>query len=182
MDKLRLLITEECNRNCEGCCNKDFDLKALPELTLDENDTLKSFNKIMLTGGEPMLNPLFIAETVGNIRFWAPFADIYVYTAKVDNLKDTVLVLGHLDGLTLTLHEQKDIEPFMKLNDFLNKTNLMTGIFKSLRLNIFKGVELPKMWNNEYCDYILWDIKDNIEWIKDCPLPEGEVFMRLEGI
>lgn len=30
MSKLRLLLWEECNRTCAGCCNKDWNLSELP--------------------------------------------------------------------------------------------------------------------------------------------------------
>jgi hypothetical protein len=43
---------------------------------------------------------------------------------------------------------------------------------KSLRLNVFKGVSLAEL--NLSC----WKVKPNIKWIKNCPLPEDEVFMR----
>ena len=47
---------------------------------------------------------------------------------------------------------------------------------KSLRLNIFKGIDYSSI------DTSLWDIKDNIEWIKNCPLPKNEVFQKLTMI
>ena len=49
-DKLRLLLLDDCNRNCPGCCNRDWDLQALP---LCQDYT--PYRLIMLTGGEPML-------------------------------------------------------------------------------------------------------------------------------
>jgi hypothetical protein len=38
-------------------------------------------------------------------------------------------------------------------------------------LNIFKGIETPKVEG--------WKIKNNIVWIKNCPLPEDEIFGKL---
>ena len=29
-EKLRLLLFEECDRDCPGCCNRDWDLRSLP--------------------------------------------------------------------------------------------------------------------------------------------------------
>ena len=44
----------------------------------------------------------------------------------------------------------------------------------SMRLNIFKGVEVGKL-------ELDWIVKDNIVWIKDCPLPEGETLMKYKA-
>ncbi|MBU1087771.1 MAG: hypothetical protein KKD05_09695, partial [Candidatus Omnitrophica bacterium] len=57
MKKLRLLLFTECNRNCNGCCNNDWDLKSL----LNEH-LFKEYSEILLTGGEPMLHPELILE------------------------------------------------------------------------------------------------------------------------
>jgi hypothetical protein len=43
-----------------------------------------------------------------------------------------------------------------------------------MRLNVFKGVDLTGV------DVTHWKVRTDIEWVKDCPLPEGEVFMRLK--
>ena len=51
-------------------------------------------------------------------------------------------------------------------------TESFSYVKKSLRLKVFKGVDVSGI------DLSLWDVKDNIEWIKDCPLPEDEVLMR----
>ena len=48
---------------------------------------------------------------------------------------------------------------------------------RSLRLNIFKNVKLPNNLDLRY-----WNTKLNMEWIKDCPLPKNETFMRTEKI
>lgn len=46
MKKLRLLLHEECNRNCKGCCNKDWDLNAL-----EIEDDFTDYDEILITGG-----------------------------------------------------------------------------------------------------------------------------------
>jgi len=155
---LRLLLFEECNRNCSGCCNKDWDLSALPR-----EANFSRYDLIMLTGGEPMLYPLIVLEAIVEIRKQSS-APIIVYTAKVDDVDNTLRVLKYSDGMTVTLHDQNDVSYF----DILN-SNLGTNE-KSLRLNIFKGID--------HDDYPLWKVKDNIEWIKNCPLPKNEVFRR----
>jgi molybdenum cofactor biosynthesis enzyme MoaA len=168
MKKLRLLLTEECNRRCKGCCNKDFDLKALPVCT-----DYSGYDIVMLTGGEPMLDPLFVHNTAEAIRKQNKKCKIYLYTAKCDNESSFLTLLySALDGVTLTLHTPKDLEAFKNINHSIQvfKHNFRR---KSLRLNVFKGISLAGL------DVSNWIVKKNITWIKNCPLPEDEVFMRI---
>lgn len=162
--KLRLLMFADCNRTCAGCCNKDFDLRALPVC-----DTFKDYECIILTGGEPMLKPQLIKETVEKIR-QETNAPIYVYTAWSKDPIMLLWLLNFVDGITLTLHTRKDIEPFLWLNSILT-AQFVKG--KSLRLNVFSGIDLKD------ADLSKWVVKKDIKWIKNCPLPKDEVFMRL---
>ena len=158
---LRLLLFEDCNRNCEGCCNKQWDLSKLPVV----ND-FTLYDTIMLTGGEPMLRPKYVVDIVDLIRIENPDAKIILYTAKTDNPWALLDILDMIDGLTITLHNQDDVLPWIYF-DAIART-----VGKSLRLNVFNSIVVPDNIED-------WQIKDNIEWIEDCPLPDDEVFMRL---
>ena len=163
MRKLRLLITEECERSCPGCCNKDWDLDGLPIV-----DDFTGYDEILLTGGEPMLVTDKVTDLIDEIRQQTDAASIYMYTADVRCPRTLRLLLEvYLDGVTVTLHEQEDVAPFLR---FAEVVEGIEEVGKSLRLNVFKGIKLeyPKGWI----------VKDNITWIKDCPLPEGETFGR----
>ena len=163
MKKLRLLLFDTCNRSCAGCCNKGYDLEGLPVL-----QDFSSWDEVYLTGGEPMLNPALVFETI--CRFHAT-ARHYLYTAKVGDLPAVLSLLTFLAGLTLTLHDQGDVAPFLVLNERLLRS---LNPRWSLRLNVFRGVTIP-----EGTDLSLWQVKPDMVWVKDCPIPEGEVFMRL---
>ena len=63
MRKLRLLFTKDCNRNCPGCCNKDWDLDSLPVCT-----DFTPYDLVMITGGEPMLYPERLLHLIRRIR------------------------------------------------------------------------------------------------------------------
>lgn len=163
MKKLRLLLFENCNRSCAGCCNKQFDLANLPVCK-----DFSGYDEIMLTGGEPMLNPKLVIDTIMNIRYqrYPNSPRIYVYTAKVDDLFMARRVFSLADGMTVSLHEQADVDPFLEFAGFVS------SIERANRLNIFDGIEIglyPKGWK----------VKKNIVWIENCPLPQDEVFMRL---
>lgn len=164
MKKLRLLVTERCSRNCHNCCNKNWDLSKLPV-----EEDFSQYDMIMLTGGEPMLDVKILIDVIVHIKYETD-APIYVYTAMVNDTKSALRVLDWADGMTVTLHDQTDVEPFLIFHYAINAEGMKD---KSLRLNIFRGVNI----NIE--SLTLWQIKNNIEWIEDCPLPKDEVFKRL---
>ena len=68
MKKLRLLLTENCNRECKGCCNTDWDIKNLPEISADEIIN-ENFDLIMITGGEPLLYPHKLYQLLFKLGF-----------------------------------------------------------------------------------------------------------------
>lgn len=155
---LRLLLWSACDRTCPGCCNKDWDLDALPVVTERE---IVFADMIILTGGEPMLSPGRVLSYVYYLRRVIPYQiPIILYTAKPADLPEMDL---WLDGFTVTLHEQADVEPFLAV------AGKLTG---SLRVNVFKGVDAQHIPPQ-------WQVKREIEWIKDCPLPTGELFRRI---
>ncbi len=63
MKKLRLIITEKCNRKCSGCCNNDWNIDKLPVIT-----DFSKYNEIIITGGEPMLYSHLIKHLCQIIR------------------------------------------------------------------------------------------------------------------
>ena len=58
--KLRLLVTEECNRHCPGCCNNNWDLKSLSVCK-----SYRDYEQILITGGEPLLDMFRLGKEVG---------------------------------------------------------------------------------------------------------------------
>lgn len=160
--KLRLLLFQECNRQCDGCCNKDWDLDSLPVCR-----DFTGYDKIMLTGGEPMLKPNMIKQVVDQIRS-VNKCPIILYTAKTNNVISLIEILQIVDGLTITLHNQYDVNSFDYF-DFIRRECKIKG--KSLRINIFDGIKISNISPE-------WIVKDKIKWIKNSSLPEDEVFMR----
>ena len=167
MKKLRLLLFEKCNRRCKGCCNNEWDLEALPICY-----NYSGYDEIMLTGGEPMLRPDLVRQVVREIREQSN-AKIYLYTAKVDDLKASLDIIKRIDGMTVTLHEQADLASWIRFSLVL-KSQVRFSTAKSLRLNVFRGV------NTRDVPIKGWIVQDNMEWVADCPLPDDEVFMRLK--
>jgi pyruvate-formate lyase-activating enzyme len=163
---LRLLLFEECDRACEGCCNKDWDMQAVPVA-----ESYEDYELIMLTGGEPMIKPALIHWTIAEIRRQNHAVGIVLYTANTTS-KAWKRMIPYLDGITMTIHEQSDVQNFMfwlGQNDFPS--------WMTLRLNVFKGIE----FDAGIMDFLekSWQVKKDIEWIKDCPVPSNEDFRRL---
>ncbi len=159
------MLFEQCNRFCEGCCNKDWDFNVVPVCT-----DFTGFDMVMLTGGEPMLNPPLIVSVCESIREQTN-AEIILYTAKPKRSLDLVAMLNWVDGITLTLHEQYDVRAFNAFNSYVQMLPNVTS--KQLHLNIFENVDASKVNING------WQVKHGMQWIKNCPLPEDEILMRL---
>ena len=118
MKKLRLLVTQECNRTCDGCCNKQFNLNNLPTIT--NPDHYNQYDIIMITGGEPMLFSNKIYHFIKTLKTQLKYkGKIILYTAKIDNLLAMSKLLLYLDGITITLHNQYDVRDFLSLDSFL---------------------------------------------------------------
>ena len=169
MKTARIIITYECPRSCKGCCNKQDQFKHIQSFGALEH--VREFDQVILTGGEPLLDPKRLIELISLIKHLNPTVEIIVYSALYrDNLAALLTVLYLVDGLTLTIHETKDIIDFVRLDDILGVVNMPK---KKLRLNIFKQALICKLVSPR------WDIKDNIEWIDNCPLPENETLFKL---
>lgn len=160
--KLRLLVTERCERNCRGCCNQDWDLSRLQV----ESD-YSGYDEVSLTGGEPLLEVERVEAVIRLIRESSQ-AKVWMYSAKLDNPELLCRVFKLLDGLTLTLHDQEDVARFSTVDSALREVTDYRE--RSKRLNVFKGLyDLPTCSRD-------WIVKGEIEWIQNCPLPKGEVF------
>jgi hypothetical protein len=161
----RLLVTNECMKNCAGCCNKD---RSTPPIIKRWD-----YDMYLLTGGEPMLFPwkvkILIDILYQNARaIRKPLTKIIVCTALTKGLHD---IADRCDGVTLTIHDGHDRDNFVKWQ--ANHTHWLNGYKGSLRLNVFKGF-LPPLIHGAF------HVKPDIEWIPNRPVPRGEDFVRLE--
>lgn len=176
--KLRLLVTTKCPNKCPMCCNNSWDFSSLP--VVDRWD----YEEIMITGGEPLIHTNKIAELIRSIRVisevYTDIPKVYVYTsiAAWDRVR---AILAYADGVVLTPHSQSDIDKFVELNNMMQEVKETKSDFikgKSLRLNLFADM---KLLLPEHIDLSLWNIKE-MEWVKDCPVPQGEDFRRIKEL
>lgn len=172
--KLRLLLTTRCPNKCPMCCNNSWDFSRLP--VVERWD----YEQIMFTGGEPLLYLDKLCGLADSIRAitsaMGTEPKLYVYTALCDWMKLN-RVIDHVDGIVLAPHSKESAEAFKKFNELVNASTVLVNNpleGKSLRLNLFPDIK-------EYLkdeDLSGWQVKD-MQWIKDCPVPEGEDFRRV---
>lgn len=116
-----------------------------------------------------MLKPDLIIETCRRIREQNTSAPIFLYTAWIT--RELTRVLPYLQGITITFHAQSDVGRFLRMKPLLERYPLL-----SRRLNIFDGI------NTEDIDLRKWEVRRGLKWIKNCPLPEGEVFKKIRSL
>ena len=175
--KLRLLLTTKCPNKCPMCCNNSWDFSKLPVVER------WNYEQIMFTGGEPLLYPSNVDRLANSIKDivsvqYGYTPKIYVYTAVCDSMY-LYIGLKSVDGVVLTPHNERDVNRFLAFNEsLLNNPYYKDYTEKSLRLNLFKDI---KKMIPEGTDLSLWQVKD-MEWVKDCPVPEGEDFRRISSL
>ena len=157
--KARLLFTNNCNRDCKGCCNKNWTGEPAKLITFDQ---LLTYDSIYITGGEPMLYVNELIELI--VKLKSHSKKVYLYTALPHPYQSFMDVLRMVDGLTLTLHTTADYKLFKAYG--LDKLPYND---KDLRLNVFPKIKI----NSD-----IWDVRPKV-WIKDAPLPDGEEFVRI---
>jgi len=93
---IHILVTTLCNRNCKHCCNKQYDLNDIPQVTDEE---LRNAHTVCITGGEPFLftDPGAIAKYYK--RNYPNIKNVYVYTNAVE-LADYLETHRNFDALT----------------------------------------------------------------------------------
>jgi hypothetical protein len=162
--KARVIVTYDCDRDCRGCCNKNW--KYDPPKPIK---SFKGFSEVIITGGEPLLFPRKLGTLITQIRKENSEAKIFVYTSATE-LPWLIKGLSQfVDGLCLTLHDKLDVSYFNEFQIY-NTFSFFRG--KSMRLNIFRRIDYPFNTSG-------WKVKANIRWKKDCPLPKDETLYRL---
>jgi len=164
MRKARLLFTNDCNRRCKGCCNKNWTGEPAIPKTIEE---LHEYDEIYITGGEPMLYPDVLKVLIKILR--TETNKIFLYTASPYPKKDFMKIMETLDGCTITLHSYADRKKFME-----NLYHMTPFPKKSMRLNAFAGQQMPFRNGSK------WDFRPKV-WITDAPLPEGEEFICIKS-
>lgn len=170
MEKLRLLLTLECTRNCSYCANRYIEAPKL--ISLKE---ARTYPEVSLTGGEPMLYP---QETL-QVAKYLKQADVpYVFLYSALALQDFVYyveLFQYIDGMHFTLHAGTTYTDMTRFDDLQEFLKLYPK--KSFRLNIHPELQFrvdlnPKIWKRV-------ELKP---WLSptECKLPAGEELFLLD--
>ena len=81
--------------------------------TIEELDV---YSEIVLTGGEPMEHPDYVALMLGALRMRVPERPIYLYISKYHHMLIEILPL--VDGVTWTVHGQPLWDDTLDFNSF----------------------------------------------------------------
>lgn len=95
----RVIITSKCDRKCPGCCNSKLDYTSLAKV-IGGITALKDYEEVVITGGEPMINPAQLYTVIKMLRKQNKRQKIYLYTACL-TMDDHPVILKHLDGITV---------------------------------------------------------------------------------
>lgn len=151
---IHIMTTSLCNRNCENCCNKQYNLNDIPYVTDAE---LQNANTICLTGGEPFLfsNPCEIA----NYYKWKyrNISSVYVY-ANAFELGNYLCHNGKIfaiDGVSVSIKTGIDRAMFDRYivcnNDIANLSSNRLYVFDGLRPKKADGfVVVEREWQSDF--------------------------------
>ena len=170
----RVIITTHCLRDCPYCCNKYRSIidNAITLHNVDQLDSL-GFDRILITGGEPMLVPnrvIAIAQHFNKLG-----KEVFLYTAMYRGELHTIVKL--VKGIHFTLHyplrDMHSVEPWAydDLDGFYRFQQMISGWMGSYRLYINPEIQstisiIPSLWSRV-------EVKP---WIQeaDCHLPPNE--------
>ena len=192
--RCRLLLTAKCPNNCPLCCNKQFSLeKDVP--VIDRLD----YDEFILTGGEPLQFRNSVIEIIHNISAVTDYMGInpkfYLYTSICNPIVWNE-ILPYLNGITYTTHTRSNAKELIQLIGVLKNLNAgydevlpnLCGIQnKSVWLNLFPeakdliDTELA-MTSYSWDDISRYFRIKPMEWLENCPVPEGEDFRRINNL
>jgi MoaA/NifB/PqqE/SkfB family radical SAM enzyme len=169
--KARLLITEECERNCPYCCNQYESIMSKMQ-TIHGLGELQGYDEVMITGGEPMLDPERTLMIAAELKIRDPERPVYLYTALFDPAIEKILDV--VDGVHYTVHENASGADVLGLSAFHGMIMNRRGSYR-LFIHPDSGISITlATW--------VWSRIEMKPWLTEdgCCLPEGEELLLLE--
>jgi len=142
MKRARLMVTLDCERDCEYCVNKDQDIMALAKpVTLSGLSLFADYGEIMITGGEPALVPRTTLRVISRLRE-VTTAKVFIYTARMSRHVDSFVAWA--DGLTYTIHSKWAPDDLLGLR-FLQESidSYPPRKEKTFRLSLSPDINVP---------------------------------------
>lgn len=168
----RVIVTQECSRNCSYCVNKQNDGEMIRSARHFTLECLTHYEMVLLTGGEPLLKYTLVLGLCDQLRRKGYKGQIIIYASR------NLIPRGHwielfkfIDGVTYTIHDENEGTVSHKDMDDLHDMQTLFRCYpqKSFRLNLAPTLEsnipiIPEVWGS---------IKIK-KWLEDCPLPTNE--------
>ena len=168
----RVIVTLDCNRNCDYCCNTEAILEEAN--VLDSYNELLTYDEVCITGGEPSLAQDVTGGLIDFLYSHDSRFKTYLYTARWDNI--IIDWLPILDGIHYTIHAEDGEREF---RDFKTCQSILPAYPElSRRLCIVHGYRYSVV----PLDITAWDHMDMRDFTPDKPLPTHEDLYILPGI
>jgi molybdenum cofactor biosynthesis enzyme MoaA len=153
---IHIMVTTLCNRNCKHCCNKQYDLNDIPQVTDEE---LHNAHTVCITGGEPFefAEPDKIAEFYK--KRYPNIKKVYVYTNAMELAcylkKNKKASLKYIDGVNVSIKHAYDKSMFEQLviNDerIDNMNDNLLYIFNDLTPKTYGNfIAISREWQEEF--------------------------------
>ena len=111
---IHIMVTTLCNRDCKYCCNKQYSINDIPQVTDEE---LRNAHTVCITGGEPFefADPGKIAEFYK--KRYTNIQKVYVYTNAMELAgylykNDDPAALEYIDGVNVSIKHAYDRKMF----------------------------------------------------------------------
>lgn len=165
---IHLMITDKCDRKCPYCCNNQYSLDDIEEVTDEE---LRDAEMIFLTGGEPFQyhNPVEVASFI-KCHFGSE-KKIMVYTNALELgvwLAQAYHQIHSINGLTISIKNRYDKVMF---EDYICHHPDVLSL-ESVWVYVFPGFEDLKVTNDKFI------IKPR-EWQKDFKPAPDSIFRKM---
>ena len=160
----RVIVTLACDRNCSGCCNETIGKVA----SISDISILSDYEEVVITGGEPMINPHTLLRFIKALRKQNKRQKIYLYTACL-TMDDHPVILKYLDGITVTVHAEttdEDIRNLKYMSDNLYGEELDMRLFIDKR--VYEKYDLSNICMKT------WDVIRKLEWKENCTPADNE--------
>ena len=160
----RVIVTTTCNRRCPGCCNETIGRVA----SIGDISILSDYEEVVITGGEPMLNPNTLLRFIKALKKQNKKQRIYLYTACL-TMDDHPVILKHLDGITVTVHAEatdNDIRDLKYMSYNLYGEDLDMRLFIDKR--VYDRYDLSNICMKS------WDVVRKLEWKEKCDPADNE--------
>lgn len=161
----RVIVTYRCDRHCPGCCNtQPQDVKTIHLI-----EELKDYEEIVVTGGEPLLEPELLIFFIKKLRKQNKNVKVFLYTACLD-VQQYKKIAGEFDGITVTLHAECNDNDILKLKD------LSEWISEDGIMRLFIDQRVYNKYDLSNIDLSEWNVIRKLEWKENCkPAPNEDL-------